>query len=272
MRHQDHDRRRIVRQRFGDVAEHADANLVGVGKALHRGVALARVDHHHAPAQRLGHRDERHGDVARAEDVEGGRGRVHLDERLALRVVRAKRHRARAAALEPVERLLARGVVERVVTEGTAPGAVAHHDEVMRASAVEHRDERRRPPDARLLLDDAIAERQLVGIAGQRHGLDEDVHDPAAGEAEVPGIFIGHGNGEQRRASAREHRLGLGDHPRVHAAADRHRAEDSSVGADPHLGTLLPRRGALHRHQGGHGDALPRSRDAMQLIERLTHA
>ena len=104
------------------------------------------------------------------------------------------------------------------------------------------------------------------------HRLDEDLDGPPARETDLPGVLVPEIEGEQLRPGSLEHALGLGHHLGVHAAPDRHRAEDPTVLTDPHLRPLLARSGAVGADEGGERRPTFGPAEGLDLVEDLAHA
>ena len=115
--------------------------------------------------------------------------------------------------------------------------------------------------------------RQGRGVGpGQPHGLDEHLDGAAAGETDLPRLFISQVQLQELGGVVAEDAFGLLDHLGVHAAADGHRAQVPAAGPHQHLGPLLARGRAAGVDQRGQSHLFLCVFQFLQLLEELVHS
>src|SRR5438552_128491 len=111
--------------------------------------------------------------------------------------------------------------------------------------------------------------RQPKTLARER--LDEHLDRAAARETDLPRVLVAQIELEEPGPHRREDVLGLLEDLGVHAAADRHGAQDRPAFTDDHLGAFLARRRAAGVHERRDGHLAGGTAQLVEVIEELRH-
>jgi hypothetical protein len=266
--HQDQRGGRDQRHLRDQLGRHADPQVVHVGKALPGGEPRAAVHHDGAEAERLGHRGQRHRDVARPDHQERGGGREHLGEGAHV----LEEQRARLAGGQGLAGLGLESLVEEGVAQRALPGAGVEEQQlgpVVRR--IQARDDHRAAARLGVGARPVVEHHGGAAARAERDRLHEDLDRPPAGQPDLPGLLVAQVQLEQARRVLVQHVGGFLDDLRVHAPADGHRAEHAPALAHQHLRPLLAGRGAAGVDQRGHRHLGLALVQLIQMTRKLAH-